>query len=146
MPLMSPLEVLGRQVAAQRARALAMESDLRLPPQLMAAHWREGARGLWNATQDHLGVSPTLYGLVGAEAAARGAGRRLRVNWGGFGRLKAQDVPTGQIYDLQAGEVPPGLRKPAGYTPEEAEAVLSSRPSIEALRRAGRLTGSLSGS
>lgn len=78
------------------------------------------------------------FGLLQAkENAANLAGRSLRFHPSGFGFAKALDVPTGQSYNLGAGELPPGFRdRPSAalanrqylsttqrgfYTPEEVE-------------------------
>lgn len=57
--------------------------------------------------------------LVGKEANTQKAGMKSNINIGSMGRLKAQDVPTGKVYDTEGGEVAPGLR---GAPPEWAQA------------------------
>ena len=59
------------------------------------------------------------FGLMQARENAAGAsGRRFDFDVDGFGTNKAIDVPTGRSYNMDAGEVAPGLR---GRNPEIAQ-------------------------
>jgi hypothetical protein len=85
------------------------------------------------------GVGPVLDALKGAEIAARRARKRFRVGLAGFGRTKAYDPLLDRTYDLESGELPPGLRGGGGgYTPEEIQQIqerLAARPSLSALEQ-----------
>lgn len=49
--------------------------------------------------------------LQQAAEAAASQGKKFGVDWGGFGVLKALDVPSGKTYNTELGEVAPGQRR-----------------------------------
>jgi hypothetical protein len=89
---------------------------------------RPGQIGGYDDTMRQIGHSEAQDGsswgdffaaLIGKERINAQQGRKTNIDMSGFGRLKAQDVPTGKVYDTAGGEVAPGMRGPA---PEWAQA------------------------
>lgn len=76
--------------------------------------------------------------MVGKEALTEAAGKKMKVDWGGFGRTTAEDPALGTRYDLDAGEYPP-----SEYTPEQMNYIGGSQPAMNALRRASGRSGVL---